>query len=104
MVRIPAPIMIKSRLILRLTNLQRLRQGLSPFTSSRESVSMNSHNDLDCEELLLDVVCYEKSCGRLSPEMEYLLAGHLDKCPSCRDRVLFFQRVVDGENTVRNFG
>ncbi len=65
---------------------------------------MDIHNSWACEELLLDVVFYEKRCGRLSPEMEYLLECHLESCPSCRARELSFRRVLHGEDNFWNFG
>jgi hypothetical protein len=57
-----------------------------------------------CKELLLDLLYYEKSCGRLSPETEYLFEKHLEKCPSCRFRIRGFMRLLQGEEIVRNFG
>jgi hypothetical protein len=57
-----------------------------------------------CGKLLLDILFYEKSYGRLSPEMEYLLDQHLKKCPGCRHRVLGFRRVLLESTMVRNFG
>jgi predicted anti-sigma-YlaC factor YlaD len=57
-----------------------------------------------CKELLLDLVCYEIHCKRLSPEMEYLLEKHLEECPSCRRRILGFQRILNEAEIVRNFG
>jgi hypothetical protein len=57
-----------------------------------------------CRKLLLDMLFYEKSCGRLSPEMEYLLDQHLKKCPGCRHRILGFQRTLLEPSIVRNFG
>jgi hypothetical protein len=57
-----------------------------------------------CKKLLLDMLFYEKSSGRLSPEMEYLLDQHLNKCPSCRHRILGFQRTLLEPMIVRNFG
>jgi hypothetical protein len=57
-----------------------------------------------CGKLLLDILFYEKSNGRLSPEMEYLLDQHLKKCSRCRHRVLGFQRTLMESTIVRNFG
>jgi hypothetical protein len=57
-----------------------------------------------CEELLLDLICYEMCCGRLSPEMEYLFEKHLEECQSCRAKTLGFRHMVEGDNIIRNFG
>jgi hypothetical protein len=57
-----------------------------------------------CGELLLDIIFYEKFCGRLSSEMEYLLEQHLKKCPCCRRRILGFQQMLLEPVPVRNFG
>jgi len=57
-----------------------------------------------CEELLLDLICYEMFCGRLSPEMEHLLGIHLEQCPSCRHKIRAFQRMLDEPMIMRNFG
>ena len=59
---------------------------------------------MGCKELLSDVVCYEICCGRLSPEMEYLIEEHLEKCPSCRNRAFNFRHLLRDEVTSGNFG
>ena len=58
----------------------------------------------DCEELLCDLICYEMRCGRLSPEMQYMLEEHLVQCPNCRNRMVTFSRMVDLAALARNFG
>jgi len=68
---------------------------------------MELSEKLVCKELLLDLVCYEIHCKRLSPEMEYLFEKHLEECPSCRRRILGFRRILqENQETdiVRNFG
>jgi hypothetical protein len=57
-----------------------------------------------CGNLLLDILFYEKSYGRLSPEMEYLFEQHLKTCSACRHRTLSFQRVLREPIIVRNYG
>jgi len=57
-----------------------------------------------CEVLLLDVICYEWNCGRLSPEMEYLFEKHLENCPDCQRKVAAFNSELEEDKTVRNFG
>ena len=57
-----------------------------------------------CEMLLMDVICYELHCGRLSPEMEYLFEKHLEDCPDCQRKVADFNREIKEDCTVRNFG
>jgi predicted anti-sigma-YlaC factor YlaD len=57
-----------------------------------------------CQELLLDLICYEMCRGRLSTEMEYLLEKHLEQCPSCRDRIAAFRKMLQEPMIVRNFG
>jgi|WetSurMetagenome_2_1015567.scaffolds.fasta_scaffold494802_1 hypothetical protein len=59
---------------------------------------------LACGKLLLDLLFYEKSCRRLSPEMKCLLNRRLEKCSGCRRRVLSFQRALMESEIVRNFG
>ena len=58
----------------------------------------------DCVDLLLDLVFYENYRRRLSPEMEYLLQGHLDTCPDCRDRMLSLRQILGGCMEHRNYG
>ena len=58
----------------------------------------------DCQKLLLDLICYEIYSKRLSPETEFLLDEHLNSCPTCRERVLGFRRLMPDRNVVRNFG
>ncbi len=58
----------------------------------------------DCHKLLLDLICYEIYSKHLSPEMEFLLDEHLDACPTCRERVTAFRRLMPSRNVVRNFG
>jgi DNA-directed RNA polymerase subunit RPC12/RpoP len=57
-----------------------------------------------CKELLLDLLCYEMHCGRLSPEMEYLLKMHLEECQHCRHRVFAFQKMLREPVVERNYG
>lgn len=49
----------------------------------------------DCLDTLIDLLCYEMSCGRLSPEMEDLLACHLAICTACRRRVCNFLEQIE---------
>jgi hypothetical protein len=62
------------------------------------------HERTDCVDLLLDLVFYEKFRRHLSPEMEYLLQGHLETCLDCRTRILDFRRMMDGPILQRNYG
>jgi len=57
-----------------------------------------------CEELFLDLICYEILCGRLSSEMGDLFQRHLEQCPSCRNKVRSFHRILQDAQVVRNFG
>jgi hypothetical protein len=50
----------------------------------------------NCLDTLIDLLCYEMSCGRLSPETEALLDGHLEHCAGCRKRVYDFLALIDG--------
>lgn len=61
-------------------------------------------NNNACDVLLLDLIFYELSCGRLSPEMKYLLERHLEQCPNCRRRIHEFQSILEDDKIVRNFG
>jgi predicted anti-sigma-YlaC factor YlaD len=36
--------------------------------------------------------------------MEYLLEKHLEQCPSCRDRIAAFRKMLQEPMIVRNFG
>jgi hypothetical protein len=75
--------------------------------ADREGVIMEFPDKMVCKELLLDLVCYEIYCKRLSPEMEHLFERHLEECPSCRRRILGFRRILqENQETdiVRNFG
>lgn len=74
------------------------------FSTDSNGGRIEVTNNAICEAVLLDVICYEKTCGRLSPEMEYLFERHLEQCPSCRRRILGFRYVLDGNEPVRNFG
>ncbi|MBZ5498253.1 MAG: hypothetical protein LAP85_17775 [Acidobacteriia bacterium] len=58
----------------------------------------------NCVDLLLDLVFYEMHSKRLSPEMAYLLEGHLESCSSCRERILTFRRILGEQRIQRNFG
>jgi hypothetical protein len=59
----------------------------------------------ECQKLLLDLICYEIYSRHLSPEMEFLLDEHIGSCPTCRERVLGFRRLMpDDACIVRNFG
>jgi hypothetical protein len=65
---------------------------------------MEPTHETVCKELLLDLICYEKSRGRLSPEMEYLLEKHLERCRSCRRDILDFRKLLQINEPVPNFG
>jgi hypothetical protein len=65
---------------------------------------MDPVHGTNCNSLLLDMLFYEKSCRRLSPEMDYLLEQHLKECPGCRRRILSFQRTLMDATMVRNYG
>lgn len=65
---------------------------------------MELSHDAVCEEVLLDLLCYEKYCGHLSPEMDYLFERHLEDCPICRKKISAFQCLVEEDEIVRNFG
>lgn len=49
-----------------------------------------------CIDMLIDLLCYEMSCGRLSPEMKDLLACHLANCTACRRRAHNFLELIEG--------
>jgi hypothetical protein len=65
---------------------------------------MEPVHGINCKRLLLDILFYEKSCSRLSPEMDYLLEQHLAKCPGCRHKILSYQRTLMEATMVRNYG
>jgi hypothetical protein len=68
-------------------------------------MSITEHiNEDACDVLLLDLICYELSCGRLSPEMKYLLERHMEQCPNCRRRINGFMDMLQEDKVVRNFG
>jgi hypothetical protein len=54
---------------------------------------MNSRDGTDCHEFLMDLICYEIRSRHLSPEMTYLLDEHLERCASCRQKIMDFWRV-----------
>jgi hypothetical protein len=58
----------------------------------------------ECNEMLLDLLCYERQRGNLSPEMEDLLETHLEGCSDCRNRILDFKYVLSGDEQFCNFG
>ncbi len=64
---------------------------------------MNLRQTSECNETLIDLVCYELQCRRLSPEMERLFDVHLAHCSSCRHRVRSFQRTIAAADGKRNF-
>jgi hypothetical protein len=49
----------------------------------------------DCLDTMVDLLCYEMSCGRLSAEMEALLAAHLERCSACRKRACNFLELLE---------
>ena len=51
---------------------------------------MNPVGKSDCSDLLLDLLWYEIHCGRLSSEMESILACHLSECSVCRTKLSEF--------------
>jgi hypothetical protein len=55
---------------------------------------MRSNKGKTCADTLLDLVCYETVCRHMSPEMESLFARHLQSCPSCRRKVVFFRSML----------
>ncbi len=57
------------------------------------------HEEPDCNQILIDLLCYEMCGGRLSPEMEYILRSHLDECPSCLKKVLNFKETLTEQET-----
>jgi hypothetical protein len=65
---------------------------------------MELSHGMVCGELLLDIIFYEKYCGRLSAEMEYLLERHLQDCVCCRRRMIGFKRMLPERMQVRNYG
>jgi hypothetical protein len=65
---------------------------------------MDRHEESDCIDVLLDLVCYEILSKRVSPEMEHLLERHVRGCASCRRKVLGFRRILRGEPACPNFG
>ena len=77
---------------------------LSKLLTEWKGVAMEHSHGTTCGKLLLDIIYYERSCGRLSPEMEYLFEQHLTKCPSCRHRFLGFKRMLREATMVRNYG
>jgi hypothetical protein len=67
-------------------------------------MSIIENADDVCEDLLLDLIGYELCCGRLSPEMKYLLEMHLEQCASCRRRILSYLNLLSEDKAMRNFG
>jgi hypothetical protein len=76
---------------------------MQTFAKRRGTIMELSHGAV-CGELLLDIIFYEKFCGRLSAEMEYLLEQHLKDCHCCRRRIHGFQQMLQEPAPVRNFG
>ncbi len=64
---------------------------------------METLPESDCVDTLLDVVCYEAFCKRLSREMEDILERHLQCCPPCRRRVAGLRRSVRKSMARKNF-
>jgi hypothetical protein len=62
------------------------------------------HEASECNEMLIDLVCYEIQLRRLSPEMERMFEGHLEHCQYCRHRVHNFQATLAEARSQRNFG
>ena len=65
---------------------------------------MEPLHDSGCKELLLDLISYERCRGRMSPEMEYLLERHLERCRSCRRDIRSFRSLLQHNDAVANFG
>ncbi len=65
---------------------------------------MEPAHDSDCRDLLLDLISYERCRGHLSPEMEYLLERHMERCLSCRRVIRAFRSMVRNNEAVANFG
>ena len=51
---------------------------------------MQSHEEADCIQMMLDLLCYERIGGRLGPEASWLLHGHLLVCPGCLSKANSF--------------
>jgi hypothetical protein len=64
---------------------------------------MNFHHASECNEMLIDLVCYELQLRRLSPEMERLFDVHLEQCSACRHHVRSFQSTIAIADGQRNF-
>ena len=65
---------------------------------------MEFSHETVCKELLLDLISYERYRGHLSPEMEYLLERHLEQCPSCRHGILDYQKLLQNQVAMPNYG
>jgi len=76
------------------------RAGTGPAQAEKARWNMWLHKEQDCHQILIDLLCYEKCGGRLSPEMERLLQSHVDECPSCMRKVLNFMETLTEEETV----
>jgi hypothetical protein len=61
-------------------------------------------NEEVCVATLLDLISYELYCGRLSPEMKYLLKEHIVQCPDCKQRVCGFLDILTEDIAPRGFG
>jgi hypothetical protein len=61
-------------------------------------------NKTFCEDILMDVICYEICRDRLSPEMKFIFEKHLEQCPHCRHKIFSFLHVLEEEKVVRNYG
>jgi len=55
---------------------------------------MESHEEADCIQMLLDLLCYERIRRRLSPEASLLLHGHLRACPGCLSKANGFLEIL----------
>ena len=64
------------------------------MTSARVEAEMHLFDPSECVGILLDLICYEMHCGRLSPEMKLMLEGHLATCPSCRKGIRDLTRLL----------
>lgn len=65
---------------------------------------MGPYEETDCTGTLLDVIYYELSSRRLSPEMRALLASHLADCPKCSRQVLSFKQLIEEQDMLEMLG
>jgi hypothetical protein len=72
------------------------------MTSAKLGGEMYFFDPSECIGILLDLICYEMHCGRLSPEMKLMLENHLATCPSCRKGIRDFMQILAHASSLKD--